>query len=564
MVCKRLACWLAATLLAFVPMYASAQTTTGEIPAIPQSVGSAYVPLDHWAYPLFDYLAASGYAPAAFVNLRPWTRVECARLVYEAGTILESDPNPNPEALAMHRELAAEFANELELFGGPNRRMRLESVYTRFMGISGRPLTDGFHFGQTVVNDFGRPYEEGFNVATGLSAWAVGGPFVAYFRGEYQHAPGAPPLSQDLRQLISSVDQVPILPAQETPTRNQFRLLDTYVGVNLRIVQITFGKQSLSWDPGVSGSLNLSENAAPIYMLRIAQATPRVLPSFFKILGPIRTEMFFGKLSGHRVPVRPWIFGQKITVKPTPNLEFGLSRTAMFAGGGPSPGADVPLTPRTFRDVVFSFAGGATSDRRIGFDVRYRLPKLRRNVTVYLDTMADDDETVLVDPQNGVYKPGIHLVNLPSLRKFEFRLERPLASTQFTTGSSGIPRPNNGRLAYWNNLYRNGYTHDGNLLGTWIGRSGQGWWAEAKYWISPRDTVRFQYRHAGVHGQFIPQGGTLSQASGQGNFLLGSTMEVVGRLQFERWNFPVLNPRSQSNVTATFQITYWPRREKGK
>jgi hypothetical protein len=523
--------------------------------------------LDHWAYPLFDYLAASGYSPAAFVNLRPWTRVECARLVYEAEKILEGDPSPNPEALAMQRELRAEFASELMLFdGGSNRRVQLESVYARFTGISDRPLTDGYHFGQSVVNDFGRPYEEGLSVVAGASAWAVRGPFFAYFRGEYQHAPGAPALPDSIRQLISEVDEVPIQPAQETPTRNQFRLLDTYVGVNLRNIQITFGKQSLSWDPGDSGSLNLSDNAEPIYMLRITQATPRVLPGFLRILGPIRTELFFGKLSGQSFPVRPWIFGQKLTVKPTPNLEFGLSRTAMFAGDGPPPGADQPLTLRTFRNVIFSFSTGLTGDpgdRRIGFDFRYRLPRLRKHVTLYVDTMADDDETVLVDPQNGIYKPGVHLVGMPHLKKFEFRVERPLTSTQFTTESTG-PRPNTGRLIYWNNNYRSGYTHNGNLLGNWVGRSGQGWWTEVKYWISPRDTVRFQYRHAGVHGQFIPQGGTLSQASGQGKFLIGSTMEVAARLQFERWNFPVLDARPQSNVTATFQVTYWPRREKGK
>src|SRR5947207_6533099 len=42
-------------------------------------------------------------------------------------------------------------------------------------GISEEPLTDGNHFGQTVINDFGRPYQEGFNSVDGISAWTTAG-----------------------------------------------------------------------------------------------------------------------------------------------------------------------------------------------------------------------------------------------------------------------------------------------------------------------------------------------------------------------------------------------------
>jgi len=58
-----------------------------------------------------------------------------------------------------------------------NLDLRLDSIYTRSVGISGKPLRDGFHFGQTIVNDYGRPYGEGFNQVTGLSASAVAGVF---------------------------------------------------------------------------------------------------------------------------------------------------------------------------------------------------------------------------------------------------------------------------------------------------------------------------------------------------------------------------------------------------
>ena len=45
------------------------------------NMASTYVPLDSWVYPAFDRLAALGYVQTDFVGLRPWTRMECARLL---------------------------------------------------------------------------------------------------------------------------------------------------------------------------------------------------------------------------------------------------------------------------------------------------------------------------------------------------------------------------------------------------------------------------------------------------------------------------------------------------
>ena len=51
----------------------------------PANMASTYVPLDSWVYPDIDRLAALGYVQTDFAGQRPWTRMECARLVTEAG-----------------------------------------------------------------------------------------------------------------------------------------------------------------------------------------------------------------------------------------------------------------------------------------------------------------------------------------------------------------------------------------------------------------------------------------------------------------------------------------------
>src|SRR5262249_44152715 len=53
--------------------------------------GSPYVPLDSWVYPALDRLVAMGLVDSAFAAMRPWTRLECARLLSEAGERVTQD-----------------------------------------------------------------------------------------------------------------------------------------------------------------------------------------------------------------------------------------------------------------------------------------------------------------------------------------------------------------------------------------------------------------------------------------------------------------------------------------
>src|SRR5467141_4576952 len=153
----------------------------------PANQGSPYVPLDSWIYPALDRLAAMGLIDSGFAGMKPWTRNECVRLLQEASESVYGEGRGGPEAEKLYRLLETEFHDELEGKGGDGQfRGRVESVYARVTAISGEPLTDGNHFGQTLINDFGRPYREGFNSVDGISAWTTAGRWVGYVRGEYQ------------------------------------------------------------------------------------------------------------------------------------------------------------------------------------------------------------------------------------------------------------------------------------------------------------------------------------------------------------------------------------------
>ena len=173
----------------------------------------AYVPLDSWVYPAVERLSALGYVTTQSFSLRPWTRLECARLVAEAAKN-SADTDAPAEVEQLYRALAHEFGFESELMNGErNLSAQLESVYSRFLEISGTPLTDNYHFGQTLLNDYGRPYQHGFNAIDGASGWATAGPLVLYLRGEYQYAPSGPAPTQVMLNFFNGTDAWPTGPA---------------------------------------------------------------------------------------------------------------------------------------------------------------------------------------------------------------------------------------------------------------------------------------------------------------------------------------------------------------
>ena len=524
----------------------------------PANTGSVFVPIDSWVYPVFDRLIALGFIDIGFLGQRPWTRLECAHLVVNASDkVAERDPDSDRTQASLG-SLEKEFAAELQvLAGNSSERFGIESVYARVTAINGQPLADSYHFGQTIANDYGRPYQEGFNNVEGFSASATHGRYSVYVRGEFQHAPSAPAYSLPVRQAIATVDLNPLQPAVPVSEVNQFELLDTYVGVNLDNWELTFGKQSLWWGPAYGGAFLFSNNAAPIYMFRASRITPFALPWLLRKLGPAKIDLFFGKLSGNEFPPRPLLHGEKISFKPTPNLEFGFSRTSEFGGVGR------PLTLGAFFHSYVSFVSSVNygpSDnpgkRTGGFEFSYKVPFLRNWLTIYADSLSPDDPSPIDAPRRPALNPGLYLPRIPGVPKLDFRFEAVYTNTPGRDPSFGNL---GGQYIYWELFYHDLYTNNKNLIGNWIGRDGQGFQAWSKYWFTPRNTLEFAYRHAKVDGNFIPDGETVNDGAVRLDCWLRSDLSLSAKVQYERWKAPLLAPTPQTNWTSSIAISFWPR-----
>ena len=524
---------------------------------MPENMSSPYVPIDSYVYPLFDRLAALGVVRSSYTGIRPWTRMECARLLDEASETIQSEDGAPAEATAIYKSLSSEFDPELaRLNGAPNLGASLDAIYARATQISGQPLTDGYHFSQTLVNDYGRPYGEGFNAISGFTAHAVAGPLSFELQGEYQHAPAIAPYSATVQQAIATADASALFPAGRSAV-NRFDVINGTVALQYHNFQISAGKQSEWWSVAGTDPLLLGDNAEPFLAIKLDNVSPYHFPLLSKFLGDARSEYFLGRLDGHsiewdidhligptNIQPQPFIQGFKLSFKPTQNLEFGAGFTAMFGGPG---------SPFTFHNFLRTFYSHSSTFNNPGkrianFDFSYRVPGLRKWLTIYRDSLAVDEYTPLTSSRPSL-NMGLYMPQIPRLPKLDFRAEviGTPHTHEFPPG-----------FVYWDfRRFRQGYTNDGNLLASWMGRAGRGGEGWFTYWFTPRSTLQFGYRYQKVDRNFL-EGGHLDDFSVKPTIMLSRDLGLSGLIQVEHWYFPLLSNSGQTNTTAQLQLTLFP------
>jgi len=570
---------------------------------------SPYIPVDSWIYPSMMRLYSLGYVDSVYLGMRPWTRASVKHMLEEARVQIEEAQNyvdaTTDQAQQIYKAVNNELRSDFEGSCNPPRRSAyFESAYSTASVISGVPLHDSYHLGQTIINSYGRPYENGFNNYTGASGYATAGRFLVYVRGELQRAPQGPGYSPALAQVISSLDGTllfqpgtnqPVYYPQSTiplgpiSSISRGRFLEAYVSTHVLNHQIALGKRDYWLGPGLGGGFAYSNNAENFYSFSIERMEPLHIPWLSNVTGPFRYEFVVGGLHGHTyipnpnypgpgqpnvtTPGNPWMHFEKVSFRPSDNFEVGFERAAIWGGKGHG-----PITLHSFLKSFFSFASPPTNEKLSGddpgarfgsFDFSWRLPFLRNWLTLYADGEVHDDVSPIDAPRRAGWRPGIFLSHVPGAPKLDVRAEAAYTDPPISNSHSG-------QFMYYEYLQRQGYTNNGQIMGDWIGREGKGGQAWITCHLSGNEWIQANMRNQKVAKDFIP--GSISQLDpNSGRLLEGGTtindlgfqvvkrfrkdFEINGNFVLEHWKAPIYLPGEHTVTTTTLSLTWYPERK---
>jgi hypothetical protein len=530
----------------------------------PDRAGSVDIPVDNWIYPEMARLHELGYADTLFLGLRPWTRRSVFHVLEDSRyAILSSD---SEEAKGILAAVLDELADEDEAVGHPRGLVYgTQSAYTRLMAVSGTPLRDSFHLGQTLVNDYGRPYQHGFNAIAGFSTVSEVGRFSLYVRAEYQHSPAAAGYSPALSSLISANDYITpfappndpqaTIPSGPIAAQNPLRIVEANFSYHALGHEVSFGKSDAWLGPAAGGAMAWSNNAEDIYSFRINRVEPLRIPLLSRLIGPVRYDFFYGSLKGHTYPHSPYVHSESFSFQPTANLEIGFQRSIIFGGEG-----HAPVTLHTFLKGFISASGTSFAQkysrddpgaRFSSFHASYRLPFVRHYATFYVDSTVHDDVSPIDAPRRAGYRTGIDLSQFPRLPKLEFRVEA-------VSTDPGISNSTGGGFFYVETIERQGYTNKGLLLGDWIGREAKGGQAWLTWHLDPKEFIQVEYLNKKLPKDF-EDGTTQNQFKVEVVKRFHRDLELDAWVQYEAWKAPIYLPGKQSDAAAAAQITWFPK-----
>ena len=271
------------------------------------------------------------------------------------------------------------------------------------------------------------------------------------------------------------------------------RLDDTAFAVDALGVQAQVWAHRSWWGPGWQSALPLSNNPPALDGIGLQRA--EVLPSkspWLSWLGPWNMEVFLARTEGQdprETGSNALITGLRMTARPLPLLEVGLTRMTQFGG------TDHPETVGSFlRALAGSHANAQTVNTRsadsgnglAGFDLRLSCP-FGVHCATYAQVIGEDDRKHL--PYKYLETLGAEAWTADGGDRFF------VEASELGCRANLQPRTTT-HCAYINYAYMNGYTASTRWLGAPVGADGKlvtvGWIDSA--WDS---TVRLGYGRVG-------------------------------------------------------------------
>ena len=456
---------------------------TGWMPAA-FAYPSNNVPLGDWSYEALDKLAGFGLIHSNVYGMRPYTRLEVARLVVEALNTEKKEKLKLPSLIKYFlNKFKCQYKSELAYWGygkpvapailtvKPIDLAQMNYVYSDgqpqyFLNTKGVRQYPAAYGNQIVgwegtpllTNDQGIVYGRGNNLAFQFaSSFELDGLFSGWveplFLVRQNGSPG-----------MASGGTPPVVGSYGT---EDVSLLSGYVKFSpLNSIEVEVGRDSLWWGQGYTGTLLLTDNAPPLDMIKVSNPIPVILPWYLRYLGPFQYAFFCARLEDNRDFPDTLYAGERIDFKPTPNLEIGMAQTYQFGGvGSPASGSFLNYLELT----SLAKLGGTNNEpenHEAEFDFRYQIPSLW-DAQIYGEWGGEDTG---FKPkirefffQDIGYILGLYLPRITPDGRTDLRLEYTDNVNEWAPGSVL-----NG-MWYSHSIYISGMTYNGFILGDPMG-----------------------------------------------------------------------------------------------
>jgi len=239
----------------------------------------------------------------------------------------------------------------------------------------------------------------------------------------------------------------------------EVRFDGSYLAINWGNWVITAGLQNRWWGPGWDTNMALTNNARPIPAISLGRNSSEAfeLPFFNDIKIPWTLTTFMGRMEKERTIPNTLLWGFRMTARPVPQLEIGITRLAQWDGEGR------PGDLSTFGDL-FTGADNCGFDldcsnnnepgnQMAGYDARWSSIIGQNPYSAYMQAMAEDGSG-----SSGKFLTEIrYMVGFDThLQIFDQNMRVFLEASDTFADCTGVNNDGTGNCFYEHHIYRTG------------------------------------------------------------------------------------------------------------
>jgi hypothetical protein len=385
----------------------------------PVSAGSSVnIPLDSPIYNDLETLSLRGLIKSGLFSIRPITRTEAGRLIFEAVNNLDKeDISLQASTKEILSDLQWEFRDEVaEIQNGTPPKTIIKPIDK--LAVKYRYL-DGPY---SSYNNEGITYSDGNNVKVDFQSYGELWNVFSYYV-----------------QPMALYNQKDGDATNSDGDTKEVRLQKGYIKLTFGNLELEAGRDALWWGPGYRGTLLMSNNAQPFDMIKLSNPQATLLPSILKYLGPFKFNLVFSELNDNRpAPYRanPYFYGLRLDFKPHSNFEIGMSQNCLFSGAG---NRDLSFTD--ILNILYSnenLSGKEESNQQVAIDVALTVPNVSRliplagSMKVYGEWGAEDTG---LPPDRRAYIVGAMFHDVLRQDNLKFRVEYANTSPKSVPGA---------------------------------------------------------------------------------------------------------------------------------